>query len=64
MTPIAGSLGCELTVCTYGNGITPVTEMTSLRTAGNDMPLESPTLLFPALFAPRVPAAARAGRTA
>src|SRR3954470_12563445 len=52
--PIAGSVGSELSVPVYGNGITPVTDTASFRIAGRDIPLTSPMLTFCELFVPPV----------
>ena len=42
ITPSFWSTGVDVAFWSYGNEITPVTEMTSLSTAGSDMPLTSP----------------------
>ena len=52
MTPSIWSTGVDVAFWSYGNEITPVTEITSLSTAGSDMPLTSPSELLSALLLP------------
>src|SRR5262249_53767370 len=50
ITPVGVSIGAVDGVLMNGNGYTPVTETTSLMTAGRAIPLLSPTAMLSALL--------------